>query len=193
MAKKTDMAAGEGHNSGELTEAEEKALFFHHLRKREQHNGAIKAAQDAKKSDGKLAQADGIVLGELDYASKAIGADDKKTITDQFGAFGKILSWLGLISGYQSDLFKDRAPAVERIEGEGELAGLAARDRESGYSAGSDEDQAWLRGYDRGQGIVRDNLEAAMTKRNAAADKTGEQEHISGHDADDPFADAEAA
>lgn len=192
MANKADLAAGEGHNSGELTEAEEKALFFHHLRKREQHNAAIKAAQDAKKSDGKLAQADGVVLGELDYASKAIGAEDKKTITDQFGAFGKILSWLGLINGYQSDLFKDRAPAIERIEGEGELAGLAARDRESGYEAGCDEDQAWLRGYDRGQAIVRDNLQAAMEKRNAEK-RDDADELISGADADDPFGDAEAA
>lgn len=180
-----------GHNSRDLTDAEEKALFFHHLRKREQHNAEIKAAQAEKKSAGKLAQADGIVLGELDYASRAIGAEDKKTITDQFGAFGKILSWLGLVHGYQSDLFTDRAPALERIERDGQLAGLAARERESGYAEGADEDSAWLRGYDRGQAIVRDNLQSAMEKRNAAKDELIKGDNDAGEDKDaDPFEEA---
>lgn len=174
-----------GDNSRELTDQEQKALFFWHLRKREQHDKAIKAAQAAKKSDGKLAQADGVVLGELDYASKAIGAEDKKTITDQFGAFGRILNWLGLLPGYQTDIFVDRAPAVERIENEGELAGLAARERVSGYAEGSDEDTHWLAGYDRGQAIVRDNFQSAMEKRNAAKGDT----LIRGDGHDEPFLD----
>lgn len=180
-----------GDNSGALTEDEEKALFFHHLRKREECNARIKEAQADKKAAGKLAQMDGLVLADLDYASRAMGAEDKKTITDRFGAFGKILSWLGLMPGYQSDMFADRMPAIERIEGEGELAGLAARERSSGYGPGSDEDQAWLRGYDRGQEIARDHLQSAMEKRNAEA--RAKDELIKGADPDeaddDPFED----
>lgn len=182
--KQAEPAPTAGHNS-EMTEAEEKALFFHHLRKREECDGRIKAAQADKKAAGKLAQADGMVIADLDYASKAIGADDKGKVTDRFTAFGKILSWLGFVSGYQPDLFKDRAPALERIEGDGERAGLAARERLSAYEAGSDEDQAWLRGYDRGQAIVRDNLLTAMEKRNAEKQAAAD-ELVKGSD-EDPF------
>lgn len=158
-----------GHNSN-LTEAERKALFFHHLRKRMAHNANLAEVNAAKKADGKLAQADNIVLGDLDYAIKAINADDKATVTDRFLAHGEVLSWLNLTPGFQSDLLRDRAPAIERIEGDGELAGLAGKDPESPYDDGSDEDQAWLRGWHKGQQIMRDNLQSAMEKINAQSD-----------------------
>lgn len=185
MAKQADNdAPAKGHNS-ELTEGQRKALFFHHLRKRMVHNASIKEAQDAKKDDGKLAQADHIVLGELDYAIKAISADDKKTVTDRFIAEGEILGWLGLSSGFQSDMFRDRAPAIERIETEGSIAGYAAKERLSGYPEGTDEDNRWLNAYDRAQEQMAVDLQAAMEARNAA------DELIKGAaDADDPFQDA---
>jgi len=179
------MTATAGHNSNDLTENERKSLFFHHLRKRMAHNANAAEVAAAKKADGKTAQADGMVLGDIDYAIKALNADDKATITDRFVAAGEILTWLGLVPGFQGDLLRDRAPAIERIEKQGEIAGLAALDRDSGYEPRSDEDTAWLRGYDEGQRIMRDNLEAAMTKRNAAKDEGDEL--ISGAD---PFEDA---
>ncbi|MCM0752011.1 hypothetical protein DEA98_14165 [Brucella pseudogrignonensis] len=74
---------------------------------------------------------------------------------------------MNVIPGFQSDLLRDRAPAIERIEGEGELAGLAGKDADSGYDKGSDEDTAWLRGWDKGQKFMRDNLQAAMENKNA--------------------------
>lgn len=168
-----------------LTENEKKSLFFHHLRKRSAHNGKIKAAQNAKKTDGKTAQADGIVLGDLDFAIKSMDADDKVTVTDRFVAHGQVLSWLHIIPGFQSDLLRDRAPAIDRIENQGELAGLAAKDRGSEYPEGSDEDEAWLRGYDRGQKIMRDNLETAMTKINSKAAEEDEGDEPDFPDDDD--------
>lgn len=179
-------AAPAGHNSGELTEAQRKALFFHHLRRRMERDAEVKEAKDARKEDGKLAQADGMVLGDLDYAIKAITADDKKTVTDRFVAEGEILTWLGLSSGFQSDMFRDRAPAIEKIEKAGELAGYAARERESGYAPKSDEDTRWLASYDAAQKQMQADLQAAMEKRNAAKD-----EHITG--AEDPGFEDEAA
>jgi hypothetical protein len=188
MAKKPAVQAADndiGHNSGELTEAERKALFFHHLRKRMAHNAELAELNAAKKADGKTAQADGMVLGDLDYAIKAIGADDKKTVTDRFVAEGEILSWLGLSSGFQSDMFRDRAPAIERIEKEGELAGYAATERLSGYAEGSDEDTRWLAAYDGAQAKMLADLETAMLKRNAEA----ADELIKGSSEEDPFPD----
>lgn len=172
-----------GDNS-QLTEAERKALFFHHLRKRMAHNAELAEVNAAKKADGKTAQADGIVLGDLDYAIKAINADDKATVTDRFLAHGEVLAWLNLTPGFQSDLLRDRAPAIERIEGEGELAGLAGKDPQSPHDNGSDEDAAWLRGWERGQQIMRDNLVSAMEKLKSDVDRDhGEPD----------FPDAEAA
>lgn len=155
-----------GDNS-KLTEKERKALFYHHMRKRMAHKAQIKEIQASMKEDAKLAQADGVVIGHLDFAMKALDADDKKTITENFIAEGEILTWLGLTPGFQADLLTDRAPAIERIENNGRNAGLAGKARESGYAAKSDEDKAWLRGYDDGQKIMRDNLEEAMNKANS--------------------------
>ncbi len=174
-----------GHNSNDLTEDQRKALFFHHLRKRAVHNAKLKELGDAKKADGKLAQADKVVLGDLDYAIKAIGADDKKTVTDRFVAEGEILGWLGLSSGFQSDMFRDRAPAVERIEKQAELAGYAGLERVSGYAEGSDEDTRWLASYDAAQAKAQADFLIVMEKANAA--KAGD-ELIKGGD-DEPFPD----
>lgn len=174
-----------GHNSA-LTENEEKALFFFHLRKDAEHQAIIKAAQAARKADRKLAQADGIVLADIDYAQRAMNAEDKGTITARHLQQSKINFWLGLASGYQSDLFIDRAPGIERIEKEGEQAGFLAAERVSPYAKASDEDQAWHRGYDSAQKIMADNLQSAMEKVNAAAKDGDELIQSAG---DDPFAD----
>lgn len=177
-----------GHNSRELTELEEKALFFDCVRKDIAHQAKIKELQDARKADRKIAQSYNIVLADMDYAIRAMNAEDKGTITARHMQQSKINFWLGLTSGYQSDLFIDRAPGLERIEKEGERAGFLAAERVSPYEKGSDEDQAWHRGYDAAQKVMADNLEAAMTKANAAKAEDGD-ELIQGANADDPFGD----
>ena len=168
-----------GHNST-LSENEKIALFFHHLRKRQAHNAVIAEANAAKKADAKLAKNDKQDIGQLDFAIKTINSNDKAASADQFFQHGEILTWLNVIPGFQADLLRDLAPAMERIEGEGKLAGLAAKDAVSPYAAGSDEDLVWLRGWDSGQAIMRDNLESAMEKINARMagedDELGEEE-----------------
>ena len=173
-----------GHNST-LSENERIALFFHHLRKRKAHNAAIAEVNAAKKADAKLAKNDKVAVTDLDFAIKTIDADDKATSTDQFIQHGEILTWLNVIPGFQSDLLRDRAPAMERIEGEGKLAGLAGRDAVSPYAKGSDEDLAWLRGWDCGQAIMRDNLESAMEKINARM--AGEEDDLGEEEGDPDF------
>lgn len=155
-----------GHNSGQLDENERKALFFDHVRKRMSIDAKIKALRTERKEAGAEAQSFGLVLQDMDFAIKAMEADDKTKISDRYLSHGEILGWLGLVAGFQADLLRDRAPAMERIENDGQIAGLAALKRVSGYAPKSDEDQAWKRGHDTGQKIMRENLEAAMTKRN---------------------------
>ena len=145
-------------------ENERKSLFFHHLRKRMASNADIKEAQESKKLDGKIAQADGYALDDLDKAIQAIEAEDKSKITDSYIRHGEILEWLGLVPSFEPDMFRDRMPMIERREKQGELAGLANKPRESGFSKGGDDDQAWLRGFDRGQAMFNQNIGPAMEK-----------------------------
>lgn len=173
-----------GHNS--QTEDQKKFLFFTHMRKRMAHNSIIEAATKSKNLDAKTAKADGVEIGHLDFAIKALSAEDSKTISDRFMAEGEILSWLEVIPGFQSDLLRDRAPAAEKIEGQGYLAGLAGKERSSGYESGSDENNLWLNGYDNGQKFMQDQLQKDMERRNATS--SGEQ---SNHGDDVDFPDGE--
>lgn len=178
-----------GDNSKVLTEAEEKSLFFFHLRKDMAVKAQIKSLQDKRKEDRKLCQADGFVLSRIDFAEKALDAEDKTTVTEKVNQQLKIMEWLKIIPGYNEDLFADRAPKEEKVEGQGEVAGLAAVERKSPYAPDSPDEKAWIRGYDRGQAIMRDNLETAMTKKNSQ--RTNEEPP---HDSDDdPFEEEEAA
>lgn len=155
-----------GHNSRELTENEDKALFMDCVRKDIEHLAIIKAAQDARKKDRKIFQSYDYELSSIDYAVKAMSAEDKGPVIDRSSNQNKILFWLGLIPGYQPDLFVDRAAGLERIESEGERAGWQATERVSPYAKGSDEDAAWHRGYDKSQKLRADNLLKAMEKKN---------------------------
>lgn len=155
-----------GHNSGLLDENERKALFFDYVRKRMAIDAKIKTLRTERKESGAEAQSHGVVLQDMDFAIKAMTTEDKSKISDRYLSHGEILGWLGMVQGFQADLLRDRAPAMERIETEGQIAGLAALKRKSGYAPKSDEDITWERGYAAGQKIMRDNLQAAMTKRN---------------------------
>jgi ribosome modulation factor len=157
-----------GHNSGQLTEDERKSLFFSHVRKRMAIDAKIKTLRTERKEDGAAAQSFGIVLKDMDFAIEAMQADDKAKISDRYLSHGEILNWLGLVTGFQADLLRDRAPALDRIENDGQVAGLAGKSEgQSGYPAKSDEDTAWRKGHREGQRIMRDNLKAAMDKKNA--------------------------
>lgn len=145
-------------------ENERKALFFHHARKRMAHDAELDQIKNDRKLDGKLAQADGFVLDDIDYAIRAMNAEDKSTISDSYVRHGEILEWLGMIPSFQPDMFRDRMPAVERREKQGELAGLANKPRESGFAKGGEDDQAWLRGFDRGQATFNQNIGPAMER-----------------------------
>lgn len=158
--------AGKQAEAGDNSKAQEerKALHFHHVRKIMAIEDQIADLRVDLKSASKIAQADGIERGDIDFTVKAISAEDKAKISDRYVRHGEILEWLGMIPSFEPDMFRDRMPAVERREKQGELAGLANKPRESGFSAGSDDDQSWLRGYDRGQATFKENIVSALEK-----------------------------
>lgn len=192
MAKKADAAAGEGHNSGELTAAESRALMFHHFNLIEAQKLKVKAEQDALKKLRKTAKADGLVMADLDFMARCADLEDPNIAPDELRRRAEIASWFALPVNFQPDMFTDRMPLEDRAYEEGVAAGLQGKNPEAPYDAASTAGQRWLQGWHEGQRQMRDDLEAAMSKRNAEKPANGD-ELISGHDADDPFEDAEAA
>jgi hypothetical protein len=177
-----------GDNSKVLTDNEEKAHLFGCYRKDAALKAKIAALTKQRKEERKVYTTEGVASSKLDFLDKALNADDKTTVTQKVADQMKIMVWVNLIPPPSTDLFADRAPKIERIEGEGEIAGLAAIEgveRKSPYAPGSEDDKAWLRGWDRGQKIMQDDLQSAMTKINSA--RTKEEPPTSDKD---PFASA---
>jgi ribosome modulation factor len=187
MAKtKAEQPPETGHNSGELTPSEWRALHFHHFRAIEAQKAIVKAAQDALKTLRKTAKADGCVMADLDYMARCAELEDPAIVPEELRRRAEIASWFALPVNYQPDMFVDRMPLDERAEEEGVAAGLAGKDPKPPYDETSSAGQRWLVGWHRGQAQMREDLQRAMEKRNAAKD-----ELIKG--ADEPFPVDEAA
>lgn len=169
------MMVAQGHNS-QITDDEQKALLFHHIQKEIEISAKIKGLQNERKAQRKLAQADGITLDALDYAVKSLNAEDKQRVISIEKTRLQVLKWTKLISDCQSDLFTDIAPALERIRGEGERAGLLGKDGNSPYTKGSEEAASWFDGWRSGQNSLAENFKSARAK-------------LAVEDDDDPFPD----
>jgi ribosome modulation factor len=173
-----------GHNSGELTPAEAKALKFHHYAAISAQKAKVEEQQAEYKRLRKLAKADTIVLSDIDFMMKCAEIDDPSILTDRAKREVEIMQWFALPVQFQPDLFgqDNREPAVDRASREGEAAGFAAKAAEPPYDLASEQGQAWMAGWHKAQEQARADLLSAMTKRNAVKD---ELIHGDGHE--DPF------
>lgn len=174
-----------GHNS-ELTAKERQALFGHHVRKDVEIAVQIKSMQEQRKANRKLASNDGFPASNLNHYAGILGAEDKQKPVDKHYSERENLIWAGLIQDDpKGDLLADRATSEQMIFAAGQATGLIGGDRVSGYDGGGVDDKTWLSGYDDGQAILRENLQSAMEKRNAAKSKEAPEP-----DGDDPFEEA---
>lgn len=153
-----------------LTREERHALRMHYAGKLSLLEDRSKAIGDEKKALRKQAKADGFVLkDDIDFALKALRAEDDATIGDSLGRMLDVATMMKLPIGYQMDIFLDKQPAFGAYEA-GHRVGAAARDRESPYAANSQETTDWLRGYDDAQKEAQGALKRAMELRNALVD-----------------------
>lgn len=148
-----------GHNS-KLTPAEGKALLFHHF-------NAIRAQQarvDAARADLKVlrgkAKADGIVLADIDFMARCATLEDPEIVPNELKRMMEIAEWMALPVQYQPDLFVDRAPAEERAEAAGVLAGMTGKTLEHDFNPGSPQAQAYEKGWKRGQKELAKGIKA---------------------------------
>lgn len=159
-----------GHNS-ELTPAEMKALHFHHLRAVMAQKEVLDAARTEYKRLRKVAKSDGIVMADLDFMMRCAELEDVSIVPEELKRRAEIASWYALPVNYQPDMFSDRTPMDDRAFEEGKAAGLAGKNPEPPYDAASKAGQRWLEGWHEGQRIMREDLQSAMEKRNAAKDE----------------------
>lgn len=176
-----------GHNS-ELSVGEQRALMFHHFNSIEAQKAKVKEAQDALKKLRKTAKADGIVMADLDYMARCAALEDPDIVPAEILRRAEIASWFALPVNFQPNMFDDRTPLEDRAFEEGKAAGLLGKSPTAPYDGTAG--QNWLQGWHEGQRIMREDLQSAMEKRNAA--KGDELIQAGGEDPDvaDPFQEA---
>ncbi|WP_011580537.1 MULTISPECIES: ribosome modulation factor [Chelativorans] len=165
-----------GHNS-ELTTEQKSALRMHHVRRLLELEEEMQPLRERRKQIRAEAKGDGFKLSEIDAAIRLSTMEDTSIFVAEIKELIEIAkAFNALPPGEQGDLFPDRRPANERCFDEGKVAGLAGKNPEPPYGADSKQGQAWMKGWHEGQRIMREELQAAMEKRNAMkADETEDE------------------
>jgi len=174
-----------GHNSGELTPAERKALFMDHYRPIAAQLEIVSEAKAEYNRLRKLAKADKIKLADIDFALRCAEVDDGNIIVDDLRRQAEIAAWFALPVEFQPDMFGDfnREPSEDRARREGRKAG-ATGVGSNPYDENSEPGKAWAEAWSAEQKIAQEALLSSMTKRNAAK---ASDEIIHGEGHEDPF------
>lgn len=176
-----------GHNSV-LSASERSALRMHHIRALLKVEEEMQPLRELRKKIRAEAKGDGFKLSEIDAGIRLATMEDQTIFVAEIKELIDIArAFNALPPGEQGDLFPDLRPVDERCFDEGKVAGLAGKNPEPPYGADSEQGQKWLEGWHEGQRMMREDLQAAMEKRNREKD-----ELIKASDADDPEFDAAA-
>lgn len=176
-----------GHNSA-LSPSERSALRMHHIRALLKVEEDMQPLRDLRKKIRAEAKGDGFKLAEIDAGIRLATMEDQSIFVEEIKELIDIARHFNALPpGENGDLFPDLRPVDERCFDEGKVAGLADKNPEPPYGAYSEHGQAWIRGWHEGQRIMREDLQAAMEKRNAAKD-----ELIKGGEDEDPEFDEAA-
>lgn len=146
-----DKTPAPGHNS-ELSEAEKRALFLNAIRELESMIEEKNEIVADIRNQRKRIVGYGFEAFEIDYALKLRKQDDADMIARR-RAEARIALFLNHPIGVQPDLFDepDRTPAVDRAFDMGRVAGSVGETAKSPHAPGTEQDQAWLKGWQQGQ------------------------------------------
>lgn len=151
-----------GHNSGELTPGQAKALFMYHYDKIAGKTAIANAANEERKRVRKEAKAHGIVLADIDYGLRVAAIEDTSIIVQELIRHQEIATFFGLPVGTQVDMDFEREPLIDRLKREGYAAGYANKDRTPPVEIDSRQGQAWVKQYDVGRAAALTDLADAM-------------------------------
>lgn len=168
---------GPGHNSGGLSDAQERTLFLQGLKGIKAELSAIAAAKGRLGNHYKRLKADlGLTKRQVDQALKEseMPADELRKNREQHL---KMLRWLAHPIGFQENLFDfDGRPAEDQAYEEGIVAYFDGKPCEPTYEAGGPQGQKWIEGWHEGKRRQSAEFLAELEKNNelakkAAADK----------------------
>lgn len=193
----TDAPASKGHNGGaELTDTERRALRMHHVKQLLAMEERIKPLREQRKKLRATAKADGFKLSEIDAAMRLATMEDQSIFVAEIKEMIEIAqAFNALPPGGQGDMFPDRRPMDEKCFDEGYVAGMEGKNPDPPYGADTKKGQDWLKGWHEGQRVMRDDLQSAMEKRNAASaerdDDAGDEDAGLDDETDDSDDDAD--
>lgn len=181
-----------GHNSGELSPAEHRALFMFHFNPILDQTEVCRLANEERKRLRKVAKAAGIPSADIDYALRVATIEDTAIIRDEHQRHAQIAAFFALPLGTQVDLDFEAEPIEDRAEREGEAAGYRGQERQAPFGAGSLASKRWLHAYDRAKAAAMADYMSAQEKLKtqqaaSAEDDTGENDP----DGDEPGDDDE--
>ncbi|WP_378228054.1 hypothetical protein [Aquamicrobium segne] len=176
--------ADAGHNSG-MAEKDHRVLFFINRNEYVRLLEVKKAADAALRNHGKQVKVD---LGEhgmrqIKLYEQMRTPEGEAKFKERRAADAQAAAWAGLPINTQVDLFTDFAPLDERAFAEGEEAGLRGDTLNNPHDINSEAGRQYEAGWKSGQAKLFEGIKQKTAEANT-------DEHISAHDADDPFADA---
>lgn len=148
-------------------------IVFHHSelskleREEEQAKAVVNEIKARKKKYRKTIQADGLKLGNFDFARKLLLAEEDDVKAD-LAETGRILLAFKAPIGHQFDMFAepDRATLEERWKYQGFLVGSRAGDlSENPHHPGDKSHKFWLDGYKGAQAAIAAGMEQSQSSR----------------------------
>jgi hypothetical protein len=176
-----------GHNSGDMSEADRKVLFFINRQAYLKAMEAKKLADAAVKNVGKQIKSDlgpnGLI--QIKEYERARTPEGEAAIKAEMEAKRQSWRWAGMPVDTQADMFTDLAPLDERAFEEGETAGLEGETYANPYDENSHHGKQFEAGWKAGQAKLFEGIKKKEVDAKAEAN-----ELIKG---ESPFADDEAA
>ncbi len=170
-----------GHNSGDMSEADRKVLFFINRKSYLKAKEAQQLANAEMKRVGKVIKADLGTNGldQIKAYEKAQTAEGLAEIKAKQEAERQALMFAGVPINTQLDIFEDRAPLDEKAFRDGEESGLRGDFLQNPYNEASPEGQAFAKGWHQGQsalfaGIKKKEVEAEELIKAQREDEGGD-------------------
>jgi hypothetical protein len=187
-------AAGPGHNS--LSDKDEQALHFVHVRDYEKALAEKKTADANFKNVAKRIKAEGGSVDDVKLTIQLRSPEGEKALKELMERQLRVARWNNLPVGTQAALFdEDRRPIEERAAAEGKKAGMEGKTLEvpNIYPPDSPAGQAFIKGWHEGQAAIfnikpkdKPSAELLRPEAEAASDDRDVDDALAGEDRGGP-------
>ena len=150
-----------------LTNAEDKALFLHHLPKIKAQKDKLTTAMADLRNLYKTAKADGFEKADFDIAAALETAEKEAKTKAKIARQLQVAQWLDSDLGQQLDMFLEpsRMPAADRAYIEGQNAAMQHLAAKPSYDPATEQHREYMRGYHE---VQTKQLKAGIGKTAAA-------------------------